>query len=53
LQRNPEKRLGNCGIQEIKHHPWLADVDWKGLREKTYSSPFIPLSIEENYEDYK
>jgi len=53
LQRNPEKRLGWNGIDEIKHHPWLSDVDWKAIKEKTLRSPYIPLSIEENYDDYK
>jgi hypothetical protein len=53
LQRNPEKRLGSGGIHEIKQHPWLADTDWKALQEKTQPSPFIPMSIEDNYEDYK
>lgn len=43
LQRNPEKRLGWNGIEDIKRHPWLADVDWKGLREKAIKSPYIPL----------
>lgn len=31
LQRNPDKRLGTNGIEEIKKHPWLSDVDWKSL----------------------
>lgn len=53
LQRNPEKRLGWNGIEEIKNHPWLADVDWRAIKEKSLRSPYIPLSIEENYDDYK
>lgn len=45
--------MGWNGIEELKNHSWLADVDWKSLKEKSIKSPFIPLSIEENYEDYK
>ena len=28
LLRNPDQRLGSNGIEEIKEHPWLADVEW-------------------------
>ena len=41
--RNPEKRLGINGIEEVKNHPWLSDLDWKGIKEKAIKSPFIPL----------
>lgn len=43
LMRNPEKRLGSGGIDELKNHPWLADVDWKSIRDKLIKSPYIPL----------
>ena len=43
LLRNPEKRLGWKGIDEVKNHPWLADVDWRSIKDKTAKSPFIPL----------
>lgn len=41
--RNPEKRLGTNGIDEVKNHPWLADLDWKGIHNKAIKSPYIPL----------
>ena len=43
LQRSPEKRLGHNGIEDIKNHPWLADIDWKNIENKTARSPYIPL----------
>jgi hypothetical protein len=52
LQRSPEKRLGANGIEEIKHHPWLADVDWKSIENKTCKSPYIPLVIVLLIEEY-
>jgi serine/threonine protein kinase len=40
LLRNPQERLGGNGIQEIKEHPWLADVDWEKLAQKRIKAPF-------------
>jgi len=39
---SPENtRLGRkCGFQEIKEHPFLRDVEWDKLRQKT--PPFVP-----------
>lgn len=45
LIRNPEQRLGANGIEEIKEHPWLADVDWDKMVQRKIKSPFKPLSI--------
>ena len=42
LLRNPERRLGAAGIEEIKDHPWLADIDWDRLLQKKIKSPFKP-----------
>ena len=41
IQRNPEKRLGKNGIDEIKNHPWLKNTDWKKLYLHELESPFI------------
>ena len=49
LQRDPNKRLGNGGINEIKNHPWLKDINWKDLYNRLLTSPFIPTSGD-NYE---
>ena len=41
IQRNPEKRLGKNGIEEIKNHPWLKNTDWKKLYLHELKSPFL------------
>ncbi|KAF7374609.1 Non-specific serine/threonine protein kinase [Mycena sanguinolenta] len=43
LQRDPLKRLGTHGSEEIKKHPFFARfIDWKRLLAKEYSTPFKP-----------
>ena len=42
IQRKPYKRLGYNNIEEIKHHPWLKEVDWKKIYLHEFKSPFIP-----------
>ena len=53
LIRNPLNRLGSNGIDQIKNHPWFSSIDWKKLLRKELRAPYVPLSIEDNYEDYK
>ena len=48
---DPEKRLGNKGINEIKAHPWFKYYDWKSLYLKKLTSPFIPPITEINLEE--
>jgi len=31
LQQNPQDRLGSAGPQDVKDHPYLADLDWNSL----------------------
>jgi serum/glucocorticoid-regulated kinase 2 len=50
LKRRQEERLGWEGIQFVKAHPWLADVDWERMNSKRYPSPFIPNLNERNYD---
>lgn len=42
LIREPGKRLGNNGIDDLKEHAWFKDFDWEALRNKTLKAPFIP-----------
>lgn len=42
LQRKPFKRLGMNGVDEIKNHFWLKDVQWKELYLKLIKSEFVP-----------
>ena len=46
LKRKNNQRLGSRGIDEIKNHEWLGDVDWQGIEEKNIdltNLPFIPV----------
>ncbi|CAD8132805.1 unnamed protein product [Paramecium octaurelia] len=43
FSKNPDKRLGSKGAQEIKDHPWFLNVNWDTLLKKLYKPPFIPL----------
>ena len=49
LKRKAEKRLGYNGIEELKNHPWMEDIDWEELKMKKINPPFIP-SNKENYD---
>jgi serine/threonine protein kinase len=40
LRQDPEARLGSDSVDEIKNHPWFADVSWDRLEE--LPTPFVP-----------
>lgn len=43
LQRDPSRRLGANGGEEIKRHPFFAKyIDWNRLLAKGYTPPFKP-----------
>lgn len=43
LNRNPSHRLGaKNDAQELKDHPFFADIDWDLLRQKKIPPPFKP-----------
>merc|ERR1712000_308789 len=43
LNRNPRHRLGATNdAQELKEHPFFADIDWTLLTKKLISPPFKP-----------
>jgi X-X-X-Leu-X-X-Gly heptad repeat protein len=43
LNRNPKHRLGSQGdAEELKNHPFFADVDWEALAKKNVVPPFKP-----------
>ena len=42
LQREPTKRLGYNGFDEIKTHPWFSGIDWDKLYRKEITPPFRP-----------
>jgi hypothetical protein len=46
IQRKVSQRLGSeCGLSEIKDHPWFKGFPWGQLLKKNVSSPFIPKNI--------
>lgn len=40
LARDPDKRLGANGCEEIKQHPFFQGVNWQALRSE--EPPFVP-----------
>lgn len=42
LDREPSKRLGNKGYQQIMNHPWFKDVDFDSILKKEMKAPFKP-----------
>lgn len=43
LRKDPSKRLGNTrGAEEVKEHPFFANVNWKYLKEMKYEPFFKP-----------
>jgi serine/threonine protein kinase len=44
LNRDPEQRLGTGpnGTQQIKNHPWFADIDWAALDRREIVPQFVP-----------
>ena len=49
LKRKAEKRLGYNGIDELKNHSWMNNIDWEKLEMKKIKPPFIP-NKKENYD---
>ena len=46
LQRDPARRLGANGGEEIKKHPFFAKyIDWGRLLAKRYTPPFKPAVV--------
>jgi serine/threonine protein kinase len=43
IQRKPQDRIGFGGINELKNHLWLRDVNWKWILEKKEEACFKPL----------
>ncbi|KAL3229175.1 Serine/threonine-protein kinase YPK2/YKR2 [Nakaseomyces bracarensis] len=42
LSRDPQRRLGFNGAEEIKSHPFFAQLSWKRLLMKGYIPPYKP-----------
>lgn len=54
LIHNPLKRLGTGGAQELKEHPFFAEVDWNNLlRQKAEFVPSLQGEEDTSYFDSK
>ena len=42
LQKDETKRLGYNGVEEIKAHPFFAEIDWDEIMERKLVPEFIP-----------
>ncbi|GAN11216.1 pkinase-domain-containing protein [Mucor ambiguus] len=49
LTRDPNKRLGNNGSEEIKNHAFFSSIDWKKLNQKKLQPPYKP-SVDSAYD---
>ena len=50
LIRKANKRLGSEGIDELKTHPWMKDINWENISQKKITPPFIPSHHRENFD---
>ena len=52
--KNPESRLGsgNSGSQDVKNHPWFAEINWESLIRKEIIPQFVPILTSSNMTDY-
>ncbi|OMJ84043.1 hypothetical protein SteCoe_14912 [Stentor coeruleus] len=51
LRKDPMLRIGSIlGIKEVKCHPWLENVNWESVYNKTVIPPFRPNSSKSNFE---
>lgn len=42
LTKDQYFRLGSCGIEEIKSHPYFADIMWQDVVDLKLDPPFVP-----------
>ncbi|RCH88940.1 hypothetical protein CU098_002028, partial [Rhizopus stolonifer] len=52
LAKDKEKRLGYCGVQEIKAHPFFSSIDWDTIRNSA-TPPFIPTITSPDDNDFQ
>ncbi|KAF2078166.1 hypothetical protein CYY_000550 [Polysphondylium violaceum] len=52
LNPDPSRRLGANGANEVKKHPFFADVDWNTLVDQEMDSIFLPKPESELDTDY-
>ena len=45
LDKNPNKRIGTKGMEELKQHIFFAEVDWKKVANKSIIPPKLPAKF--------
>ena len=51
LNREPNMRIGsNGGSEEVRKHPWLADIEWEKLYAKEIKPPIDPKQNIDNFD---
>ena len=50
LRRKENERLGYRGIEEVKSHQWLKDIDWSAMGRKVMESPISPDLSRNNFD---
>ncbi|CCI40102.1 unnamed protein product [Albugo candida] len=53
LTRNPNERLGSKTAEDVKHHPFFADINWQDLYDRKIRPPFNPCANVANMEEPK
>jgi len=48
LEKNPGPRLGKNGLNEIKNHPFFADINFDMIKNKKVKPPYKPNVTEED-----
>ena len=41
-ERDPKKRLGARGVEEIKNHKFFKNINWKKVYSRDLKPPFVP-----------
>ena len=51
LEKDPSKRLGSrTGAQDVKNHPWCANIPWDQFLLKAVAPPFVPSLQQSNFD---
>ena len=51
LDRDPMIRLGsNVGAEEIRQHPWVAEIDWEKIYSRQITPPIDPKVNPDNFD---
>ena len=49
LEKNPGRRLGKNGVNEIKSHPFFASIYFEMIKNKKVKPPYKPIIFEEEF----